>query len=69
MNNMELIAKKNIKIGDICVILWKKYCRPAYSYDHKELFFAGNDAKKGELVSISRIPCHRVFLSSKSLKE
>jgi hypothetical protein len=60
---MKLIAKKNIKIGDICVILWKRYCRPAYAYDIKELFFARNSAKKGEVSDISRIPCNRVFLS------
>jgi len=49
---VKLIAKKNVKLGDVCVILWKRYCRPAIVNDYKTMFFSGNDAKKGKLVEV-----------------
>ena len=42
------IAKENLKRGDICIMIWNKYCRLAQQYDYKNFSIAFRDYKKGE---------------------
>ena len=45
-----LIAREDIKKGDICSILWKKYCRRCITTDCGVVGVAFDSAKKGEKV-------------------
>ena len=49
-NNMEFIARENIKKGDIIVVLWKKYCRRAKSIDDRLYGFSVKNVKKGNIL-------------------
>jgi len=46
----ELIARENIKRGDVIVVLWKKYCRRAKSIDERLHGFSGKNVKKGDIL-------------------
>ena len=46
----KVVAKKDIKRGDIVTIIYKKFARPAKPSDHNYVGFSEENYKKGEEV-------------------